>query len=73
MKITIESTSNITDIDGVPVRHWQGVTEEGVECHVFVHRIAVKNDLDAGQFERELKEMDPPTGPRHVDLRLLLD
>lgn len=60
MKITIESTPTISHIDGVPVRHWKGVTEQGVPCDVFIHRLAVSNDVDATQFERELAEERQP-------------
>jgi hypothetical protein len=60
MKITIESTATCTTLDGVRVRVWEGVTEKGVRCHVFVHRVAVRDDLDTKQFERELAELLPP-------------
>ena len=36
MKMTIESTDQITAIDGVKVRGWEGVTAGGVKCVVFV-------------------------------------
>jgi hypothetical protein len=70
MKITIESTDQLTDFEGVPVRVWKGVTERGAECFVFVHRIAVDNSQDAAQFELELKEMLPRG--QVFDLRLIL-
>lgn len=70
MKITIESTDQITTLDGVPCRVWKGATEAGVECVVFVHRLAVHKDQDAAQFERELAEQLPPG--RHVPLSLVL-
>jgi len=54
MEIQIISTSNTTEIDGVPVRHWKGVTASGIECDVFIHRIAVHNQADSAQFDREL-------------------
>lgn len=60
MKIMIESTDELTFMDSVPVRHWLGVTERGVRCHVFVHRIAVHEKDDAEQFDRELKEQLAP-------------
>lgn len=71
MKITIVSTDQITEIDGVPVRAWLGVTEDGIECDVFVHRVAVRDDRDCGRFEAELKEKLPPG--RMVPLRLILN
>lgn len=60
MKLQIESTDKITEMDGVPVRVWQGTTESGVPCVVFVHRIAVSNFDDSAQFDRELAEQLPP-------------
>jgi hypothetical protein len=70
VKIEIEATDKLTAIDGVPVRLWEGVTADGVKCQVFVHRIAVHDDEDPGEFERELTEQLPPG--RHVDLRAIL-
>lgn len=70
MKITIEATEKLTHMMGVAVRLWEGVTESGVKCKVFVHRIAVHNDDDSSQFDRELKEQMPPG--RVVELRHVL-
>ena len=60
MQIQIESTDQITFMDGVPVRVWHGVTADGTACKVFVHRIAVHNAENSTQFERELSEQLPP-------------
>lgn len=70
MKITITSTSETTTIDGVPVRLWEGVTEQGLPCKVFVHRIAVAKDQDSAQFDRELREQPPPS--QTIPLRQIL-
>lgn len=70
MNITITSTDQLTHMDGVPVRVWNGVTEKGVRCKVFVHRIAVHESADAEQFDRELKEELPPG--RVIPLRNVL-
>ena len=56
MTITITATDRLTEMDGVPVRVWDGVTANGIPCHVFVHRIAVREDRDCSQFEAELAE-----------------
>jgi len=60
MKLTIESTDKLTVMDGIPVCVWNGVTKAGVKCLVFVHRLAVHNDEDQSQFDRELVEQLPP-------------
>lgn len=71
MEIQIKSTDTLTTLDGVPVRLWEGVTANGVECKVFVHRLAVKKDADTSQFEAELKEKMQP-GAKIVPLRQIL-
>jgi len=70
MKVQMEVTDKITIIDGVKVRLWEGVTEGGTKCKVFVHRIAVRNNDDCTQFEKELKEQMP--SGRIIDLRQIL-
>ncbi|MCC7423793.1 MAG: hypothetical protein IT428_26305 [Planctomycetaceae bacterium] len=70
MRMQIESTDQLTHMDGVPVRVWKGTSEDGTPCVVFVHRIAVSNQVDQAQFERELAEQLPPG--RVVDLRHVL-
>lgn len=70
MKITITSTDQLTTMEGVPVRVWEGITESGIACKVFVHRLAVGIDKTADEFERELREQLPPG--RVIDLRKVL-
>ena len=59
MKLTIEATEHLTNLDGVKVRAWKGTTERGVPVVVFVHRIAVDNSHSA-ELDRELVETLPP-------------
>jgi len=62
MKITIESTTQIVDLNnGVQARIWEGTTESGIAVHCFVTRIAVHKHDDASQFERELQTHRPPS------------
>lgn len=70
MEIIIKSTDQLTTIDGVPVRYWEGVTAGGVKCKVFIHRIAVHNNDDSSQFDKELKEQMQPG--RHLPLSMIL-
>ncbi len=67
MKLTLESTPTITTIDGVPVRLWEGVTQDGIPVKVFIHRIAVASDQDHAAFERELKDMGQPYEIRFLE------
>jgi hypothetical protein len=70
MKLTITPTAEITVIGGVPCRVWEGVTEAGVRCKLFIHRLAVAADQDDAEFQRELLEQLPPA--TLVDLRYVL-
>ena len=70
MKLEIVATGKVTEIAGIPVRLWEGKTESGIPCKVFVHRISVHNDHDSSQFESELKEQMPPAVK--IDLRQIL-
>lgn len=65
MRLTIESTDEIKELDGVPVRVWEGVTDDGGVCFVLVHRIVVPT-ADAileDQCHRELEAMLQPRTP----------
>jgi hypothetical protein len=72
MEIQITSTDAITTIDGTECRHWKGVTAGGVECDLFIIRIAVRDDRDSTAFEAELREMPKPSEARRVSLGDLL-
>lgn len=70
MKLTITATAELTTIDGVPVRRWRGVTENGIECDVFVHRLRVRSDKDTAEFERCLVKQLPPG--QTIDMRFIV-
>lgn len=44
MKVTVESTPKIVEINGVPARVWQGQTEGGIPVIAFLTRIAAERD-----------------------------
>lgn len=71
MKITIESTSVITTIEGVKVRLWEGTTERGAPCKVFVRMIAAEIGREE-ELERELLELPQPAELRTLSLRQIL-
>jgi hypothetical protein len=64
-KVQLESTSKIVElvIDGkpIPARIWEGATEGGIRCHAFITRIAVANNDDSSEFDRDLKECAAPS------------
>lgn len=60
MKMEITSTNQITHVDGVQVRVWEGKTPKGIPVKVFVHRVAVSREEDTAELDRELKETMEP-------------
>jgi hypothetical protein len=74
MKITIENTSRLTSVNGVPARVWEGATDSGIPVICLVTRVAVKNGLPTAQFEAELKEQKPPSEDacEAIPLRMIL-
>lgn len=62
MKITIESTSKIVELNGIPARVWEGQTESGVKIHCFINRVAIdKDEPRVEEFEKELQEQKVPS------------
>lgn len=73
MKITIESTSKVVMLNGVPARIWEGYTEGGVAMHAYVIRVAVSNGADTSEFERDLQEHAAPSPEMQgIPLRMVL-
>lgn len=73
MNVQLHSTDKIVTINGIPARVWEGVTEGGVNCHAFITRIAVHQDDDASEFERELQEHSPPSAALDsIPLRMII-
>lgn len=70
MTLTITATETVTTLNGVPARLWEGVTEDGIPCKVFVHRVAVSDLHDSAAFDRRLKAELPPA--KHLPLALIL-
>jgi hypothetical protein len=61
MKIIIESTAKIVELNGVPARIWEGTTESGIPVHAFITRIAAPETADLKEFERELQACRAPS------------
>ena len=75
MKIEIESTDTLTTYNGGKVREWNGTTERGIPCTVYVAGVRVHREQDCSQFEQELKEAKPPleaVAQAAYDLRQIL-
>jgi hypothetical protein len=74
MKITIESTGRVVELNGVPARIWEGETDSGIKVLCFITRIAIdKDEVRMDEFERELQETRTPTAEiQAIPLRLIL-
>jgi hypothetical protein len=76
MKITVESTTKVVHLDGIPARIWEGHTESGVPVHCYITRIAVATDSPPEhftQFDYELQEQRTPSAEvAAIPLRLIL-
>lgn len=73
MKVALESTDKIVQLNGVPARIWEGYTAGGVPCHAYVTRIAVSESVDSAEFDRELQVHRPPSAEiQTIPLRLVL-
>ena len=72
MKITLESTGQIVELNGTPCRVWEGTTAAGVKLTAFIVRVAVDRAHDSTQFERELLETPQPKPTEAWPLRMVL-
>lgn len=73
MRINLESTTHIVELNGVPARIWEGHTDSGIPVHCYVTRIAVAGQHEQTQFQRELQEHKAPSAEiAAIPLRLIL-
>ncbi len=78
MKVTLENTTKVVEFTlangtEVPVRIWEGTTAAGIPCHAYILRVAVQDDHDASEFERELQQKRRPTAAvEGIPLRMIL-
>jgi len=74
MKVTINSTSKIVHLNGLPARVWEGETESGIKVHCYVTRIAIDVDeTRTEEFETEFRECRVPSVEvNEIPLNLLI-
>jgi len=73
MRITLESTTKLVQLNGVPARIWEGTTENGTPMHAYITRVAVEEGHDQEEFERELQSHRAPSPVvEAISLRLIL-
>ncbi len=64
MKLILEPTSKVVEINGVPTRIWEGNTEGGVPVEAFITRVAVPTNQPEAvreQFRQALTQVRPPS------------
>jgi hypothetical protein len=61
VRVTLQNTTKVVTVDGVPARIWEGTTDSGIQVIAFVTRVAVAMDADATEFERELLACESPS------------
>jgi hypothetical protein len=61
VKLTVESTTRIISINGVPARVWEGTSEAGVPVYLAVTRVSVPEGADQSEFAKELQAHKPPS------------
>lgn len=73
MRITLESTTKMVEVNGVPARIWEGTTESGIPIHAYITRVAVETNQNQAEFERELNQHRAPSpAVQAISLRLVL-
>ena len=74
MKLILQNTDKIVEVNGIPCRVWEGKTESGIECHAMIALVGVHRDLDSSQFEAELQEKRPLSAElnRAIPMRMIL-
>jgi hypothetical protein len=60
MKVTLEMSDELVNVDGVICRIWNGYAENEVPVRFYVHRVAVPIKLPQKLFQEELIKVDPP-------------
>ena len=69
----LDSTTKVVEVNGVPARIWEGETDSGIPIHAYITRIAVEENEDQQQFERELEPHRAPSpAVQAISLKLVL-
>lgn len=75
MKIALEPTGHIENVNGNPCRKWIGLTDKGVEVHAWIATISPQthDEAVAAEFASELREVKGERRLTSYDIRLFLD
>jgi hypothetical protein len=62
MKLTLEPTGNIENVDGMPCRIWEGVTDTGTPVKAWIRTVQPQTHDEAALavFEAELQRLPQP-------------
>jgi hypothetical protein len=84
MRIMLESTTKVVELNGVPARIWEGATESGIPIYAYVTRMPVDEQERRGltvaplayqeQFDVELNATSREAAPalQAIALRVVL-
>jgi hypothetical protein len=61
LKITLENTTKIVELNGVTCRIWEGHTESGIPVHCFIARVAAHQDEDQRELAIALSAQRQPS------------
>jgi len=67
MKITIESTTKIVELNGIRTRVWEGKSENGTKVHAFIARVAIPIDGHQEEKTSQNKDMSYKIKELHPD------
>ena len=59
----MQSTEKIVTLNGLTCRVWEGRTANGVPCHAYIPRIAVKEGLTGNEYAEFLLELQECAKP----------
>lgn len=60
MKVTLEPTSLMVTVNGVPCRVWQGQTESGLQIHAHIALVGTDERAEAPELEAALQQVATP-------------
>ena len=74
MKLIIENTSKIVELNGVQTRIWEGETSTGIKVHCYIARVSIQlTEAREAEFAKELiKVKAPSVEVQAIPLRLIL-
>ena len=73
MKVMLQSTTMVIQVNGVPCRIWEGRTDSDIPVQALILRVAIPEGANHAQFRAELTECVPPSeGVSAFPLRMVL-